>query len=133
MNCASASWIFTSRPNSVGLASLPFRMISVCGSKRLTTLPGKRVLPRRTRARVCATTRLSRSMVAGSCVADLRSRAGAPPAFGLAQDGAGDPHQLLVELFHACLALRAHLRADPGARLATALRDLEDPTANGTG
>ena len=56
-----------------------------------------------------------------------------PHAFGLAQDGAGDPHQLLVEPFHACLALRAHRRADPGARLATALRDLEDPPANGTG
>jgi hypothetical protein len=48
----------------------------------------------------------------------------------LAQDGAGDPHQLLVEPLHACLAVRAHRRADPGAGRATALSDLEDPAAD---
>ena len=35
----SASWSLISLPNSVGLPALPFRMISVEGSNRLTSLP----------------------------------------------------------------------------------------------
>src|SRR5262249_39092016 len=54
-------------------------------------------------------------------------------AFGLAQDGAGDSQQLLVEPLHARLAVRAHLRAHPGTGGATALRNLEDPAADGAG
>src|SRR5215472_4563101 len=40
MNWASASWIFTSFPNSVGFVALPLRMASVWGSKTLSTLSG---------------------------------------------------------------------------------------------
>jgi hypothetical protein len=54
-------------------------------------------------------------------------------ALGLAQDGAGDSHQLLVEPLHARLAPRAYLRAHPGAGRTAALRDLEDPASDGAG
>src|SRR2546426_12510362 len=40
MNCDSASWIFTSLPNSVGFTFLPLRIASVCDSNTLSTLPG---------------------------------------------------------------------------------------------
>ena len=44
-------------PNSVGFEILPFRIVAVCGSKRLITLSGTCVSPPTNRARVCATTR----------------------------------------------------------------------------
>jgi hypothetical protein len=72
---------FTSRPNSVGFASLPLRMISVCGSKTLTTLLGKCVSPRRTRARVCARTCRTNSIVVGSTAAGSTPRASAASAW----------------------------------------------------
>src|SRR2546426_935115 len=40
MTWFSASWIFTSLPNSVSLLALPLRIASVCGSTRLRTLSG---------------------------------------------------------------------------------------------
>src|SRR2546422_380698 len=56
MICCSASWMFTSLPNSVGLLALPLRMISVLGSKMLTSFPSTRVPPPSTRALVCCIT-----------------------------------------------------------------------------
>src|SRR3989442_5631401 len=131
MNCPAASWIFTTRPNSVGLASLPLRMISVCASKRLTTLPGKWVSPRSTRARVCAChdslDQLDRDReLDGQWLAAWPRRGD----FGLADHGPRDPQQAPVEELHPRLALLAYLRGHSTAGGAAALRDLEHPTGD---
>src|SRR5216683_6701339 len=102
MNCASASWIITRRPNSVGLASLPLRMISVWGSNTLTTLSGKWVsaaqhpgaglgedLPNHAEGRGQALGKAPDSPTRAGW--ELRHR-----GLGLPHDRARDPHQALV-------------------------------------
>src|SRR5438094_6193221 len=107
----SASWIFTSLPNSVGLLALPLRMISVLGSKRLTSFPATRVSPSSTRALVCRITCWTRGSITSSscfrpssaaccitsapCFTPLGDLVDKP--FGLADDPAGHRQQFLVE------------------------------------
>src|SRR2546426_645463 len=62
----SASCTWTNLPNSVGLLTLPLRMISVCGSNTLTILPGKCVIPWKIRALVCFTTCRIRSAMSSN-------------------------------------------------------------------
>src|SRR5271166_4026152 len=62
----SASCNCTSLPNSLGLPAFPLRMISVCGSNKLTSFPGNWVKPSKTRALVCRTTRRTCSAMVSS-------------------------------------------------------------------
>src|SRR5271166_257567 len=59
----SASCSLTILPNSLGLAALPLRMISVDGSNRLRSLPSARVSPPKMRARACFITCRTRGAV----------------------------------------------------------------------
>src|SRR5262245_53845939 len=104
MTCASASWIFTSRPNSVGLFSFPLRMMSVCGSNRLTTLPGVMRVPAEhagPRLRQDLPDEVDRlGQLRGGAFAARASHR----ALGLAQHRAGDPHEARIQNLHLRLA-----------------------------
>jgi hypothetical protein len=66
-------------PNSFGLEILPFRMVAVCGSKRLRTLSRTWVSPPSNRARVWWTTRSTSGRIRCKW-ARAWSRIGAAPA-----------------------------------------------------
>src|SRR2546426_10641992 len=122
MNCDSASWIFTSLPNSVGFTFLPLRIASVCDSNTLSTLPGMmRVALQHAGTRLLQHAPGQRAHVLDLLAQSLHplTPAGRQPLrpplrlphrlTGLAPHGARGPPQLTGKVFPSCLPFTSQL------------------------